>query len=200
MNSHPIGDLIELRERAVSQLVACVRPDIKRGGASEAMAVLLKLASSPATAGEALALLHELQVHQVELDLQNEELSRSRMEIEEALARLEVQMDHAPVGHLSIDADTVARACNATSERLLDVERGELLGRPLNGFLSTASQKDLHALMSRAREGCLPETQALQGRDGLSVARVLHAAVCLDALPGRFQVVLMRPPARPSTS
>lgn len=57
-----------LRLRAVSQLTAGART--QRTGAVEAMAALLQLASSPTTAREALALVHELQVHQVELDMQ----------------------------------------------------------------------------------------------------------------------------------
>jgi hypothetical protein len=55
--------------------------------AGAAVRALYELASAPATAPNALALLHELQAHQVELDLQTEELHRMQAELEISLQR-----------------------------------------------------------------------------------------------------------------
>ncbi|EWS65555.1 hypothetical protein Y695_01185 [Hydrogenophaga sp. T4] len=79
--------LSSLRERATTKLTNGMRSDLSRASTSEAMAVLFKLASSPSTAGDALALLHELQVHQVEVEMQHEELRCSRVELESDLIR-----------------------------------------------------------------------------------------------------------------
>ena len=69
--------LASLRQRAADKLGVSSPAAGKRASQIDAMAVLHQLASSPATAADAMALLHELQVHQVEVDLQQEELSRS---------------------------------------------------------------------------------------------------------------------------
>jgi hypothetical protein len=72
----------DLRRRALAQLRVPAGSHEARLNSSAALGVLHELASSPSTAEAALALLHELQVHQVELDLQDEELRRSRAELE----------------------------------------------------------------------------------------------------------------------
>jgi len=75
---HNLNRRDDLRSRAVVHLNG---PDARaHAGASAAFGVLYELASSPSTAPDALALLHELQVHQVEVDLQDEELRHARVE------------------------------------------------------------------------------------------------------------------------
>jgi hypothetical protein len=78
-----------LRERAQKVLHTPSSSLPKPKDATDAFRVLFELASSPDTAGDALALLHELQVHQVELDMQTEELMHSRAELETDHCRLE---------------------------------------------------------------------------------------------------------------
>jgi len=59
----------ELRTKARAKLGQTAQPDARDAHATEAMGVLYELAAAPDTAADALALLHELQVHQVELEL-----------------------------------------------------------------------------------------------------------------------------------
>ena len=80
------GTRAELRLRAVQRLSRPGSDEGTRVNALAALGVLHEMALSPSTAADALALMHELQVHQVELDLQEEELRRSRAEVEAALA------------------------------------------------------------------------------------------------------------------
>ena len=96
-----------LRRRANVLLDEGRVPDAGRYNASEALRVLCRLALEQGTAPDALVLLHELQVHQVELDLQNEELVASRNALEGALLHQTYLFDHAPVGYLGIDANGV---------------------------------------------------------------------------------------------
>ena len=74
------------------------------------------------------ALLHELQVHQIELEMQNEELRRDHLEIEAANERLVDLYDFAPVGYLTLDEKGVVTDANLTAAGLLGLERERLLG------------------------------------------------------------------------
>ena len=117
MSSHfaVLDRQVSLRQRAETRVSAGSATVGGLTNASAALGVLLELASTPSTASDALALLHELQVHQVELDLQDEELRGTRDELEVALRRQVALYDHAPVGYLTIDTGTVMHELNLTS-------------------------------------------------------------------------------------
>jgi PAS domain-containing protein len=96
--------------------------------------------------GDAMALLHELQVHQVEIDLQQEELRRSQSELEAELIRQAALVERAPVGYMTIDASTVLFEINLAGARLLDASREDLLGKALKAFFTAASVAALQVL------------------------------------------------------
>src|SRR6202051_5400537 len=112
------SDLLGAENQADLRLSALQRLTGKNGlhdarlNASAAFRVLPVLASSPSTSVAALALLHELQVYQVELDLQDEELRRSRAELEATLIRQVQLYDFAPVGCFTVDRSTALRELN----------------------------------------------------------------------------------------
>lgn len=180
----------DLRARAVSRLTGAT-PKQEHKGAPAAFGVLHELASSPSTAADALALLHELQVHQVELDLQAEELRGSCEELEAALHRQTQLYDCAPVGLLSVDAGGALHELNLTAAALLESERQALLGQPLQGFLAPDSARALQAMLTSVRDGrpgpvC---TLHLLPRGGESQA--VCATVNADPVGARFLVALM---------
>jgi PAS domain-containing protein len=109
---------------------------------------LYDLASTPATAERALALLHELQVHQIELELQDEELRRSRAEVEDALLRQQQLFDHLPIAFLIMDGASAVISANLEAGRLLGLGRDALVGRRLDGFLAKDSALRLLALLA----------------------------------------------------
>jgi PAS domain S-box-containing protein len=151
-----------------------------RLNSSAAFRALHDLANSPSTSAAALALLHELQVYQVELDLQDEELRRSSAELEAVLSRQVQLYDHAPVGCLTVDRSTVLRELNLTAANMLGCERDRLLGRPLNSFLAPQSVPALHAMLAGLSGGASKQVEVLQLLAGPGVARSVHASVSRD--------------------
>jgi PAS domain-containing protein len=170
----------DLRRRALTQLVGPAGSYEKRLDASAALGVLHELASSPSTAAAALTLLHELQVHQVELDLQDEELRRSRPELEAALARQVRLYDFAPVGYLTVDRGTALRELNLTAAGMLGSERDPLLGRTLDKFLEPRSALALHAMLDRLVEGASREVRPLELMAGQGERRDVLASATRD--------------------
>ncbi len=88
----------------------------------------------------ALRLLHELQVHHVELELQDAELRLARDEVEVALEKFTDLYDFAPVGYLTLARDGTIRSVNLTGAVLLGLERSLVLRRRLDGFLPAANR------------------------------------------------------------
>ncbi|MDZ4186230.1 MAG: ATP-binding protein [Desulfuromonadales bacterium] len=80
-------------------------------------------------------LLHELQVHQIELELQNAELRQARDEVETLLGNYADLYDFAPVGYVTLSPDGVVRAANLTAAGLFGMERSRLPGRNIALFV-----------------------------------------------------------------
>jgi PAS domain S-box-containing protein len=81
-------------------------------------------------------ILHELQVHQVELEMQNEELYSSRETIENLLSKYSDLYDFAPVGYLSIDETCTITNLNLTAASLLGDDRDKLIDHNLPRFFT----------------------------------------------------------------
>ncbi|MBK9373432.1 MAG: PAS domain-containing protein [Holophagales bacterium] len=108
---------------------------------------------------DALRLLHELQVHQVELELQNSELQRTRDEVEAALERYTDLYDFAPVGYFTLARDGGIYSANLAGADLVGVPRARLLGRRFGTFLPLAERPGFDAFLTRTladtqRESC----------------------------------------------
>jgi PAS domain S-box-containing protein len=86
---------------------------------------------------EAKKLIHELRVHQIELEMQNDELRRAQEILEESRSRYTDLYDFAPIGYLTVDELGVIKEANLTAARHLQVERSRLLGRQVTHFMVT---------------------------------------------------------------
>ncbi|NQX01625.1 PAS domain S-box protein [bacterium] len=117
--SSPAAASSQLRRRAEDQLI----------GQREDSPV----AEHPAT--DPRRLLHELQVHQMELEMQNAELRHTRDELELALDNYTDLYDFAPVSYFTLSTDGIIRLVNLTGACLVGVERSRLIGRSLRLFV-----------------------------------------------------------------
>ena len=88
-------------------------------------------------------LLHELQVHQIELEMQNQELYRSRETIEKLLSKYSDLYDFAPVGYLSIDETCTITNLNLTAASLLGDDREKLIDDSLPRFFSPNCRSEM---------------------------------------------------------
>ena len=88
--------------------------------------------------------LHELRVHQIELEMQNEELRRAHEELEASRARYVDLYDMAPVGYLTLGEPGLILEANLTAAKLLGVARGALVKQPLPSFILPEDQDILY--------------------------------------------------------
>lgn len=84
--------------------------------------------------------LHELQVHQIELEMQTEELLRTRAEIDAVRARYCDLYDQAPVGYVTLDETGLIEEANLTAATLLGVTRDALVNQWITGFIHPDDQ------------------------------------------------------------
>ncbi len=85
-------------------------------------------------------LLHELRVHQIELEMQNEALRQTQRYLEESRDRYADLYEFAPVGYLALTPEGVIEAINLTGAALLGLERKELLHRAFSTCVVPADQ------------------------------------------------------------
>ena len=103
---------------------------------------------------------HELRVHQIELELQNEELRRTQIDLEEAKDLYFDLYDLAPVGYCTLGASGLIQQANLTLATLLGVTRTALVGRPLSRFVARQDQDTYFRLLRRQRAGMVPAPAA----------------------------------------
>ena len=81
------------------------------------------------------ALVHELQVHQIELEMQNEELKRVNALVEETRNRYVDLYEFAPIGYLTLEENGTVLEANLTIARQLGIERSGLIKRPFQDYI-----------------------------------------------------------------
>jgi two-component system, cell cycle sensor histidine kinase and response regulator CckA len=115
--------------------------------------------SAPLSPEESQRLIHELQVHQIELEMQNEELRQTRHEMEMSFNRYSDLYHFAPVGYLTLDPNGIVNAVNLNGASLLGVERSNLAGKRLASYVAHPSRPAFLAFLemtfrSFTKEAC----------------------------------------------
>ena len=93
---------------------------------------------------EVRQLVQELEVHRVELEIQNEQLRESQLAAEESKERYRQLYDSAPIGYLTLDARGAIAEANLTVSRLLQIPRSRLIGQKLSRFVAPRLQDRWH--------------------------------------------------------
>jgi PAS domain S-box-containing protein len=94
-------------------------------------------------------LLHELQVHQIELEMQNEELLQTRMQLERMLEMYVGMYTLARVGYFTVTHEGIVISANATGLQLLGAEQNAVIGKRFDSFVSPESRITFRTFLNK---------------------------------------------------
>ncbi|MGM0644465.1 MAG: hybrid sensor histidine kinase/response regulator [Thermodesulfobacteriota bacterium] len=122
--------------------------------------------NTPEPSADPLELIHELKLHQAELEIQNEELQQAQQALSQIKQEYEDLYEFAPFGYLKLDAKGIIRLANLTAVTLLGTNRRFLLGMGFSLFV----RKGWEHLYSSARDNAIEtgekqSTELLIGKD-----------------------------------
>jgi len=144
-----------------------------RSRAEERLKTQRDESNPPGAEEDTQRLVHELQVHQLELEMQNEELRQAREELETALEKYTDLYDFAPVGYFTLARDTGIRAANLAGADLLGLERSCLIGRRFELLVADDFRATftvfLDRVFSRETKETCEVTLVKEGNQGLFV-------------------------------
>jgi PAS domain S-box-containing protein len=131
---------------------------------------------------ETRRMLHELQVHQIELEMQNVELRRAQVELDATRARYFDLYDLAPVGYVTISEKGLILEANLTAATLLSVARGKLIRQPFSSFIIPEGQDAYYLHRKQCLESGEPKACELRmvKKDGSKFWAGLEMTTTLD--------------------
>ena len=129
------------------------------------LTLLHQLASDPVTASDALKMLHELQVHQVELDLQHEHMNDERLEMEQATLRLVEMYVFAPMAYFMVSSAGQISEGNLQGARMMGVERDDLQEHNIIRLVDPGSRAALLEMLEQVGSSRLPKRCQVKALD-----------------------------------
>lgn len=152
--------------------------DLRQSLRAEAEAMVGSFAPEEMRTQPVEVLLHELLVHKVELEMQNEELRRAHLAVEEARDRYLDLYEYAPVGYLTISREGLISEINLTGSALLGIDRAKLINRSFSNFVAPQDMDRWHHQFLKMMEHATGEIQAfglaMARADGLVFSAYLH--------------------------
>ena len=107
-------------------------------------------------------LLHELRVHEIELEMQNEELRRTQEEVQASRGRYLDLYDHAPVGYLTLNGQGVILKANSRAAAMLGAPTDVLVKQPITRFVQADDQDIIYLHRRRVFESGTPQVCELR--------------------------------------
>jgi PAS domain-containing protein len=129
-----------------------------RKRAEEKLEKRQKKTDDPLKDADVKKLLHELQVHQVELEMQNEELREAYENSETALRKYTMLYDFAPMGYFTLNADGIICDLNFTGAEMLGDKRFSLINSNFRFFVSDESKQVFNDFFRKVSSGNLKES------------------------------------------
>jgi PAS domain S-box-containing protein len=135
-------------------------------------------------------LVHELQVHQIELEMQNEELRQAQADLEASRDRYADLYDFSPVGYVTLDESGIIREVNLTACGILGRERGRLPGHPLVAFVNSGGKDRFrghleHCDTLSGGEEAVVEVSVRNAEEGIETPVQIRTLALADSLSGR---------------
>ena len=127
-------------------------------------------------------LSQELAVHQIELEMQAEELRRAQVELEKSRDKYIELFDFAPLGHFTLNGNNIITEANLAAARLLKVERRDLIKSKFTKFIAPESQDVFYTVYRKdfepeEKRGC---ELRMRRKDGTSFAAWLEGVARPD--------------------
>lgn len=156
--------------------------------AQQQLSIRAARAGEPLSDADTLRLLHQLQVNQIELEMQNEELRESRAQTEQMLARYTDLFDFAPAGLFTIEKGGAISEVNLAAASLLGEQRAHLVGKRFASYVATAERPTFNALLSQVFASRNPQARelTLENTGQTPVYVTLEATLSPDALQCRI--------------
>jgi PAS domain S-box-containing protein len=137
------------------------RPPYDLRALAEAVVAKRRRDLAPMPEADAHKLVHQLQVHQVELEMQNEELHRTQSALEEARDRYVDLYDFAPLALVTLSPAGEVLEANLAAASLLGLDRKALIHQKLTRFLPVESQDAFHLYCHQALHSEVRQTGEL---------------------------------------
>ncbi len=129
---------------------------------------------------EVRRLVHELDVHRIELEMQNQELREAQEQLEASRDRYADLFDFAPVGYATLDEHARVVEINLTGSQMLDTPRSRILGYPFVGFVAAGDKGVFFQRIQECRQSgeAVAFEATLQGRGGRRAPVQVRALPC----------------------
>lgn len=165
----------QLRKKAEAQLQAGTPPLTGYWPIGvDALRLLHDLSSNPDNAEAALKFLHELQVHQVELDLQNEEIIANERALLEDIGLYRTLYNSAPFPYFVLDLEGTIIQGNLAAAALFGVGKGDLEGQRIDTFMNPPNRPLLLGLLKRVAQSGAPDSCVAETGGGAQGSRQLQ--------------------------
>nr|MBF0222305.1 PAS domain S-box protein [Desulfobulbaceae bacterium] len=139
-------------------------------------------------------LVEELNTYQIELELQNEDLRKTQLKLEQSRNRITDLYDFAPIGYLTVSDKGLIVEANLTAADMLGVAKGILLKQPISAFIIADDQDIYYRCRKKLLETKAPQTSELRMRkkDGTIFHGQLKSTVqgYIDGESGQFRIVI----------
>jgi signal transduction histidine kinase len=152
-------------------------------------------AAAPAVFEDPLTLIHELQTLQIELELQNEELHRSQLELMKSQIHYAELYDFAPQGYVTLSLKGVILKSNLTFSDMLSMERKHLINQSLSAHIIFKDQDIYYRHMQKlsdlkTRQIC---DLRMQKKKGLPFDVHLESTICFNELgdPEQYRTIII---------